>query len=70
MVRLLSDRAVSVYAILWCAGFMAFCAGAYFRLACLKWLGLVLLVPFSLYVAIMIVASVVAFLRAVRRGRF
>ena len=68
MFPIISNRAVTIYAVLWCVGFIPACAGDYYRLSFLKWSGLILMFPFSLYVAVMTVLSVISFVRAVRRG--
>lgn len=68
MSPIISNRAVTIYAVLWCVGFLPACAGAYYRHPFLKWFGLILMFPFSLYVAVMTVLSVISFVRAVRRG--
>jgi len=63
-----SDRATSVYAVVWCVGFGPACAGAYWHLTVVKWAGMALMAPFSVYVAVMAVLSAVALMRAIRRG--
>jgi hypothetical protein len=64
--RLLSNRAVTTYAILWCIGFPLACAGTYFQLPFLKWPGYILLAPFSLYIALMTILSTISFIRALK----
>ena len=67
--RLLSNSAVKTYAILWCIGFPLACAGSYFHLSLVKWHGIVLLAPFSLYIALMTILSTISFIRDVKRGQ-
>ena len=65
---IMSDRASTVYAVLWCVGFVPACGGAYFHFAWMKWTGLILVAPFTIYVAVMAVLSAIAFVRWMRSG--
>ena len=69
MPALVSNRAVTTYAILWCLGFPLACAGSYFHIPLVKWPGIVLLAPFSLYIALMTILSTISFIRDVKRGQ-
>jgi len=65
---MLSDRAASAYAVMWCVGFVPACMGAYWKWVYVKWVGAALMTPFSLYLALMLVLGTISFVRAVRRG--
>ena len=65
----MSDRAATIYAALWSIGFFPACAGAYWGSPWAKWCGLVLMAPFSLYVALMALLGTISFVRALMHAR-